>query len=58
MPQDVLEMTQYLEKDSARIALFPSMDYKGLFNVLVLLIDDALLIHTGLQGTVHYCDDN
>ncbi len=51
MPSNILELTQCLDKDSARLALFPAMDYKGLYNALVLLIDDALLIHMGLQGT-------
>lgn len=50
MPQDVLEMTKSLDKDSARLALFPAMDYQDLFNILVLLIDDAVLIHSGLPG--------
>lgn len=51
MPQNILEMTQNSDEDAERLALFPTMDYKGLFDTLVLLIDDANLIHIGLQGT-------
>lgn len=50
MPTDVLEMTKHLDKDTSRLSLFPAMDYKGLYNALVLLIDDGATIHTGLQG--------
>ena len=50
MPQNILEMTQNSDEDDNRLALFPTMDYKGLFDALVLLIDDANFIHIGLQG--------
>lgn len=52
-PQSILEMTKNLDEDTARFALFPEMDFKGLYNALMLLIDDAGLIHSGLQGLRH-----
>lgn len=52
MPNNVLEMTKHSDRDTARLTLFPAMDYKGLFNALVLLIDDGSIIHTGMQGII------
>lgn len=54
MPQTILEMTKNIEKDASRIALFPAMDYRGLYNALILLIEDAVLIHSGLKGFISF----
>jgi hypothetical protein len=44
-----LELLKYPEKDSTRLALYPSLDYKGLYNAIVELVDVAILIQYGLQ---------
>lgn len=43
-------MLKFHDKDPARMALFPSLDYKGLYNVVVDLLDVAPLIQYGLQS--------
>lgn len=51
-------MTKSVDKDTTRLTLFPAMDYKGLYNALVLLIDDASLLHIGLQGLLYILNVN
>ena len=36
--------------DTERIALYPNLDYKQLYNALSQLIDVTPSIHLGLQG--------
>lgn len=47
-------MTQNSDEDINRLTLFPTMDYRGLFETCVLLIDDANLIHIGFQGATNF----
>lgn len=49
VPSIPIELIRSKEKDEARIALFPSLDYIGLFNVLVNLYDVVPTIQTGRQ---------
>lgn len=38
------------ERDAKRMALFPSLDYRGLYNVLIQLLEVIPLIQTGVDG--------
>nr|XP_018900718.1 PREDICTED: protein unc-79 homolog isoform X2 [Bemisia tabaci] len=50
VPKSPLVMLKHPEEDAARMALFPSLDYKGLYNAVVQLIDVAPLVQFGLQA--------
>lgn len=50
VPSSPLEMLKSQEKDSVRMGLYPNLDYKGLFNAIVQLMDVAPLIQYGLHG--------
>jgi len=39
------------ERDAKRMALFPSLDYRGLYAVLVQLLEVTPLIQSGTDGT-------
>lgn len=39
------------ERDAKRMALFPSLDYRGLYTVLVQLLEVTPLIQVGTDGT-------
>lgn len=43
-------MLKYPEKDQARLALYPNLDYKGLYNAIIELVDVAPLLQYGLQS--------
>jgi hypothetical protein len=45
-----MEMLKSQEKDSVRLGLYPSLDYKGLYNAIVQLTDVVPLIQYGLNG--------
>ncbi|XP_028968019.1 protein unc-79 homolog [Galendromus occidentalis] len=47
VPTIPLEMLRSAEKDHARISLFPSLDYKALYNALVQLVDCVPLVTCG-----------
>ncbi|CAH2007927.1 unnamed protein product [Acanthoscelides obtectus] len=50
VPNSPFELLKDPEMDSVRMGLFPSLDYKGLYNSLVPLIEVAPLISYGLHG--------
>ncbi|CAG7837387.1 unnamed protein product [Allacma fusca] len=50
VPQFPLEMLKSRAEDAARMQLFPNLDYKGLFAVVVQLIDVAPVIQFGIQA--------
>lgn len=58
VPNFPLELLKNPEMDAARMALFPNLDYKGLYNALVPLIEVAPLVQNGLEGTylMIWCD--
>lgn len=45
-----LEMVKSQKYDAERMALYPNLDYKQLYNALTQLIDVVSSIHIGLQG--------
>ncbi|XP_073986418.1 UNC-79 domain-containing protein isoform X3 [Rhodnius prolixus] len=49
VPSSPIEMLKYPEKDQARLALYPNLDYKGLYNAIIELVDVAPLLQYGLQ---------
>lgn len=52
-------MIKSQQLDGERMALFPSLDYKQLYNALTQMVDVASSIHIGLPGLsllfYHYC---
>ncbi|XP_065352317.1 protein unc-79 homolog isoform X2 [Cloeon dipterum] len=50
VPYSPLEMLRNCEQDTARLALFPNLDYKGLYNAIVQLMDVVPLIQYGLHA--------
>lgn len=50
MPDFPLAMVYNRESNSKRMALFPSLDYKGLHTVLIQLLEVAPLIQSGVDG--------
>jgi len=48
------EMILHPEMDAARLALYPTLDYIGLYSALESLLHSASSINTGLQGTPIY----
>jgi len=44
------EMILYPEMDATRLALYPTLDYTGLYSALESLLHSASSINTGLQG--------
>lgn len=51
VPNSPLELLKNPEMDSTRLGLFPSLDYKGLYNSLIPLLEVAPLIQYGLHST-------
>lgn len=51
------EMIKSQKFDAERMALYPNLDYKQLYNALTQLIDVIPSIHIGLKGltTSHKC---
>lgn len=43
-------MVKSQKYDAERMALYPNLDYKQLYNALTQLIDVVSSIHIGLQG--------
>lgn len=52
VPASPLDMLRSPDNDHLRMALYPNLDYKGLYNALVQLLDVAGLVQYGLQGTL------
>lgn len=50
VPNSPLELIKNPEMDGVRLGLFPSLDYKGLYNSLVPLIEVAPLIQYGIHA--------
>lgn len=50
VPNSPLELLKNPEMDSVRMGLFPSLDYKGLYNCLIPLIEVAPLIQNGIHS--------
>ncbi|XP_025837401.1 protein unc-79 homolog, partial [Agrilus planipennis] len=50
VPSSPLELLKDSENDSARMSLFPNLDYKGLYNSLIPLIETAPLIQNGINA--------
>lgn len=48
------EMILFPEMDSARLALYPTLDYTGLYSALESLLHSASSINTGLQSTYKF----
>ncbi|XP_052119474.1 protein unc-79 homolog isoform X4 [Frankliniella occidentalis] len=44
-----LEMVKVPESDAKRMALYPNLDYRGLYNAIVQLVDSASAIQYGVQ---------
>lgn len=53
VPNFPYELLKNPEDDQTRMGLFPNLDYKGLYNALVPLLEVAPLIQSGLEGD--YC---
>lgn len=49
VPNSPLEMLKSKEKDTTRLALFPSLEYKGLYRAATQLLEVAPLIQYGIQ---------
>lgn len=45
-----MDMLYHREQDAMRRALFPNLDYTGLHQSLVALVDIMPLIQSGIQG--------
>lgn len=45
------EMIKSQKFDGERMALYPNLDYKQLYNALTQLVDVVPLVHIGLQGS-------
>jgi hypothetical protein len=54
VPDFPLVMVYNRERDSKRMALFPSLDYKGLYTVLIQLLEVAPLIQNGVDGMLDF----
>ena len=50
VPDFPLVMVYNKERDAKRMALFPSLDYRGLYAVLVQLLEVTPLVQTGIDG--------
>lgn len=50
VPDFPLVMVYNRERDAKRMALFPSLDYKGLYSVLIQLLEVIPLIQAGVDG--------
>lgn len=50
VPNSPLDLLKNPEMDGVRLGLFPSLDYKGLYNSLVPLIEVAPLIQYGIHA--------
>ncbi|CAG4990784.1 unnamed protein product [Parnassius apollo] len=50
VPRSPLEMIRDADSDAERMALYPNLDYKGLFNAISQLVDAAPHIQYGIQA--------
>ncbi|CAH2054946.1 unnamed protein product, partial [Iphiclides podalirius] len=50
VPRSPLEMIRDADCDAERMALYPNLDYKGLFNAISQLVDSAPHIQYGIQA--------
>lgn len=55
VPNSPFELLKNSEMDSMRMGLFPSLDYKGLYNVLIPFIEVTHLIQYGLHCKITIC---
>lgn len=55
VPKSPHEMILFPEMDATRLALYPTLDYTGLYSALESLLHSASSINTGLQG-YHFFD--
>lgn len=46
-------MIRDADNDADRMALYPNLDYKGLFNAISQLVDSAPHLQYGIQGKSH-----
>lgn len=49
-----LEMIKCQKFDGERMALYPNLDYKQLFNALTQLMDVVSFVHVGLAGELNF----
>lgn len=49
-----LEMVKCPDSDGKRMALYPNLDYRGLYSAIVQLVDIVHLIQCGVQGIIHF----
>lgn len=47
-------MVKCPESDVKRMALYPNLDYRGLYSAIVQLVDIVHLIQCGVQGIKHF----
>lgn len=50
VPNSPFDLLKNSEMDAIRMGLFPSLDYKGLYNSIIPLIEVAHMIPYGLKG--------
>ncbi|KPJ10659.1 Protein unc-79-like [Papilio machaon] len=50
VPRSPLEMIRDADSDAERMALYPNLDYKGMFNAISQLVDSAPHIQYGIQA--------
>lgn len=50
VPSSPLQMLKNPEMDQMRMALFPSLDYKGLYNALLPFVEVTPMIQIGIHG--------
>lgn len=46
------EMLLSQKKDADRLSLYPSLDYKQLYNAITQIVDVSSSLNTGLQGNL------
>lgn len=54
VPNSPFDLLKNPEMDAVRMGLFPSLDYKGLYNSIIPLIEVAPLIPYGIHGKFSY----
>jgi len=58
VPEKPFELIKLQEKDGERMALYPNLDYKQLYNALTQLIDIVPFIHVGLSGSSYFTSNS
>lgn len=54
MPSIPFDVIRSPERDHARISMFPSLDYKGLYHAIVQLLEVLPQVQSGMQGMPDY----